>query len=131
MRTLRYALELYYNNTASLYPTCLKAGGSCTTVLDGAGTIPAIPVDPLSGVNYSYAALGTCGSFHLGASLEVKSNPALLSDADSATTTICSGSYPDFSGLSYAAGGQPCNTTAGIAQPTGAANGGSCYDVKP
>ena len=93
-----------------------------------------VPKDPVSGLDYSYAAIGSgvnCNSFHLGTSLAEKTNRALLSDADSTPKAVCTGSYADFSGLSYTAAGQLCDTTVGTAQPTALANGGSCYDVVP
>ena len=132
LRQIRYALELYYDTNGN-YPTCLKAGGTCTTVLEGSGFIPSIPKDPLSGLSYTYAARGsgtTCSSFHLGASLEDKTN-TILQGTDGTIQPICTGSLAGFSGLSYAAGGQPCNATAGTAQPTALATGESCYDLFP
>jgi len=133
LRQIRYALELYYDKNGN-YPTCLKAGGSCTTVLEGSGFMSSIPSDPLSGLSYSYAARGSgtnCNSYHLGASLEDKNNKALLSGADATILPVCTGSYPGFSGLSYAAGGQQCNTVVGTPQPTALATGETCYDLVP
>lgn len=132
IRQIQYALELYYDANGK-YPTCLFAGGSCgTTVLNGSAYMKTVPKDPGTGLQYSYAALGSgasCTSYHLGTSLESKANRALQSGADSTPKAACTGSAADFSGLSYAAGGQLCNTTAGTAQPTNAANGETCYDV--
>lgn len=131
VRQIRYALELYFAKFAQ-YPTCLKPGGSCTTTLQGSGFIASIPVDPLTGLSYSYAATGSgtnCTGFHLGTSLEDKNDKILLSGADAAIKTICTGSLADFSGLSYTAGGQLCDATAGLPQPNGASNAESCYDV--
>lgn len=128
VRQIRYALELYFAKFAQ-YPTCLKPGGSCTTTLQGSGFIASIPVDPLTGLSYSYAATGSgasCTGFHLGTSLEDKSNKVLLSGADAAIKTICTGSLADFNGLSFTAGGQLCDTVAGTPQPGGTE---SCYDL--
>lgn len=133
MRQIKYALELYYDDNGN-YPTCLYPGGSCTTTLQGTKYMKTVPVDPLSGLGYTYAALGagaSCSSYHLGVSLEMKTNPALLDDSDGAPRPICTNSPPDFSGISFAVGGQQCNTTAGTPQPTNAANGGTCYDIVP
>lgn len=94
-----------------------------------------VPKDPLTKLDYSYAAIGTstlCTSVHIGTSLGDKTNRALLSGADApakGASFLCTGSLPDFSGLSYAVAGQPCNATAGTPQPTNAANGETCYDV--
>jgi len=131
IRQIRYALELYRSDF-NTYPSCLIAGGSCTTVLQNAKYMSSVPKDPLTGVSYSYAGLGSgasCTSYHLGSSLEDKHNKILLTGIDASPQAICTGSAADFSGLSYTAGGQLCNTTAGTAQPTNAANGESCYDV--
>lgn len=131
IRQIQYALELY-NDANGKYPTCLFAGGSCTTVLNGSTYMKVVPKDPTSGLQYSYAAIGSgtnCSSYHLGASLEAKSSKALQVGADATPKTVCTGSAADFSGLSYTAAGQLCNTTVGTAQPTNAANGETCYDV--
>lgn len=133
IRQIQYALEMYFNVNGK-YPTCLYTGGTCTTVLNGSIYMKTVPKDPGSGLSYTYAAIGSgtnCSGYHLGASLEDKTNVALLSGADATVKSICTGSLADFSGLSFAAGGKSCNAVAGgIAQPTtNAANGESCYDV--
>lgn len=128
VRQIRYALELYFAKFAQ-YPTCLKPGGTCTTTLQGSGFIASIPVDPLTGLSYSYAATGSgasCTGFHLGTSLEDKSNKVLLSGADAVIKTICTGSLADFNGLSFTAGGQLCDINAGTPQPNGTE---TCYDL--
>ncbi|MFA5936324.1 MAG: prepilin-type N-terminal cleavage/methylation domain-containing protein [Candidatus Paceibacterota bacterium] len=134
LRQIKYALELYYNINGK-YPTCLHTGTGCVTVLENtAGVIKNIPKDPKSGLAYTYAARGSgtnCSSYHLGASLEDKTNKALLIGADATPVAVCTGSAAGFSGLSYAVGGQQCNATAGTAQPTAAANGETCYDLIP
>jgi len=132
IRQIQYALALYFNDFGK-YPTCLYTGGGCTTVLNGTSYMKTVPKDPL-GINYTYAALGSgtnCTSYHLGVSLADKSNKALQSGADAPAASVCTGSAVDFSGLSYNAPGSACNTVAGTAQPTGAANGETCYDVRP
>lgn len=134
LKQIKYALELYYN-TNFQYPTCLYVASGCTTTLQNSVFMKNVPKDPLTGVNYSYAANGSgtsCSSYHLGASIENKTNNKVMqTGADAAPDPICTGSPADFSGLSYAAGGQLCNTTAGVAQPSALATGESCYDLKP
>ncbi len=133
IRQIRYALELYYNDFNN-YPTCLTMSGGCVTALQNSRYMTAIPKDPLTGLSYSYAALGSgsiCSSFHLGTSMENKHSAFMTTGIDASVQPICTGSAADFSGLSYAAGGQPCNTTAGTAQPTNAVNGETCHDVGP
>jgi prepilin-type N-terminal cleavage/methylation domain-containing protein len=131
IRQIQYALEQYYDEHF-VYPTCLVAGGTCTTVLEGTDFMKTVPVDPLTDLQYKYAGLGTgtnCSGYHLGASLENKNNKALLIGSDATPKTRCTGSAADFSGLSRAAGGQQCNTTVGVAQPTTLSTGETCYDV--
>ncbi len=133
IRQISYALELYYYANNSQYPQCLYPGGSCVTTLNGSSYMKTVPKDPLTGVGYSYAATGSgsnCSGYHLGASLEEKTNRALLVGADASPLSVCTNSAADFSGLSYTAAGQLCDTTVGTAQPTAASNGESCYDVK-
>lgn len=132
VRQIQYALNLYYN-TNGKYPTCLYPGGVCTTTLQGSPFMSSVPKDPLTGLGFTYAARGSgtdCNGFHLGASLEDKTNPAMQTGADAPAAATCTGSAADFSGLSYAAGGQQCNTVAGTPQPTALADGETCYDVK-
>lgn len=131
IRQIQYALAIYYNANGS-YPCGLYTGGSCASgsTLQGAtlGGMPRVPKDP-TGTNYSYAGLGsgaTCTSYHLGASLSANTNQVLKGDKDNAVATICTNSTADFSGLSAAAGGAACSTTAGTAQPNGTE---TCYDV--
>jgi general secretion pathway protein G len=133
IRQIAYALALYFDVNGK-YPTCLNTGGSCTTTLAGSTFMSKVPKDPVSGLDYSYAAIGSgtsCTSYHLGASLSDKSNKALQTGADASPKAVCTGSYADFSGLSYTAAGQQCNTTAGTPQPTALATGETCYDVTP
>lgn len=134
VRQIQYALELYYS-TNGVYPTCLYPATGCVTVLNGSTFMRAVPKDPLTNLNYSYAANGSgavCNSYHIGTSFEIKTNNKTLQTGnDAPPAAICTGSPADFSGLSYAAGGQLCNTTAGTAQPTNAANGETCFDLKP
>lgn len=134
LRQIKYALEIYYNANLK-YPACLYVATGCVTTLEGSEGMKKIPKDPLTKLNYSYAANGSganCLSYHLGTSLENnQGNKIMQSGADATPAAICTGSPADFSGLSYRPGGQLCNTSAGTAQPTAAANGETCYDLKP
>lgn len=134
IKQIKYALELYYDKF-NQYPTCLTAGGSCTTLLSTSGFMPRIPTDPSNGIGYTYAATGsgaTCTGYHLGVSLENKTSLTLTTDSDALSTVgICTGSAANFSGISFTAAGAACNTTAGTAQPTANANGETCLDVIP
>lgn len=130
IRQIQYALALY-QDANGMYPACLYTSGCTSTSLEASTFMSKVSKDPLSGLGYSYAALGSgaaCSSYHLGASLEDKTNRVLIFGADAGTGTLCTGSAADFSGLSAAAGGQPCVVTAGTAQPGGTE---TCYDVKP
>jgi hypothetical protein len=46
------------------------------------------------------AALATCESYHIGATLEDAGNNALDSDSDAAAGTVCTGGGTDFSSTS-------------------------------
>lgn len=91
LKQIQLALELYYDDNSSVYP------GTLAPLKDG-GYLPAIAQDP-SGGEYTYAALDTnsslasCESYHLWATLENASNPALDNDADvTAAGTACTAS---------------------------------------
>jgi prepilin-type N-terminal cleavage/methylation domain-containing protein len=131
IRQIQYGLELY-RATNGVYPVCLYTA-VCGTALQGSVSMPNVPKDPLSGLGFTYAGLsaaagGTCTSYHLGASLEDTTNPALRVGADAGVGLLCAGSAADFSGLTTSAGGQPCTGAAGTPQPSGTE---TCYDVKP
>lgn len=136
IRQIKYALELYYNFN-NTYPACIYALAGCGSTLQGSQFMSMPPKDP-SGANYNYVAFGSganCSSYHLGASIENKqSYTPLVSDSDKAAvaTGLCASGtgVADFSGLSNAAGGTPCTTTAGTAQPAANATE-SCYDLVP
>ncbi len=142
LRQIQNALAIYYNINGD-YPQCLKneLGTGCptipppTTFLQGAGIITTIPNDPLTKIPYTYAARGSganCNGYHLGASLEDKTNKILQNGADSpASATVCTGSAPAFSGLSHTEGGQRCDANAGTPQPTTQPDAETCYDLIP
>lgn len=74
---LRVAMELYFDMNGS-YPENLQ---DLTPQ-----TIPSLPRDPITGVNYYYSLCGP-NSYHIGADLEDQANRALLSDKD--TVFLC------------------------------------------
>ena len=126
IKQLQLALELYYDAN-NAFPPALT-----TAALVTPGYISAIPGDPSAG-SYAYApysitpANATCVSYHLGASLEVSSNPALNTAVHATTTptgyavcTAVGAPAADFSGAGNAACPGFANT-AGVA----------CFDVRP
>lgn len=123
VKQLQVALELYFSSNSN-YPTVLAP---LTTGCGGGSCIATLPKDPVGNVDYHYAALGSgtsCTSYHLAASLEESTNPALNSDVDAATGSICNGSGAEFTGV----GDLPGTTPAACA---GDSWGAACYDVKP
>jgi prepilin-type N-terminal cleavage/methylation domain-containing protein len=123
VKQIQLALELYFDSKAT-YP-------SSTTQLTPT-YISILPKDPLTRVDYTYAGVGsgaTCTSYHLGVALEQTGHTVLGADADAAVAAaVCTSSAADFSGLSTAAAGVQCNTTAGTGGPGGTE---TCYDVIP
>jgi len=121
VKQIQLALELYYDANGE-YPTALT-----TATLVTPGYIASLPLDPTGGTAYSYTAygvtgsLGTCSSYHVGASLETSGSSVLSSDSDTLTTPsgydLCTGSAADFSGVDTA----KCNT---------ADAGSYCFDAK-
>jgi len=104
VKQLQLALELYYDsNPTTGYPTGL--GTTASSVLITGGFISAIPTDPSTGAAFQYAALGSdtsCTGYHLGATLEVTGNPALLTDANFNSTAEgkCTNGGTGFDGAS-------------------------------
>ena len=97
IKQLQLALELYYDAKGQ-YATS-------TALLVTNGYIAAVPTDPQTQAQYSYAALqgsaatvATCASYHLGTTLEQTGHSALAADADAAAATACTGSGADFAG---------------------------------
>lgn len=138
IRQIRYALE-QYRLTNGQYPQCLYVAAGCGTTLNGTTFMKNVPVDPKTAVPYAYAGLSTsvggstCTSYHLGTTLEDKTNQSLRSGSDApASLNICAGSRADFEGLSYSSTASlQCSGSAGVPQPTSSATGESCYDVVP
>ncbi|MBI1956918.1 MAG: prepilin-type N-terminal cleavage/methylation domain-containing protein [Candidatus Niyogibacteria bacterium] len=95
IKQLQLAAELYFDSN-SFYPVAL------VDMVTG-GQIPAIPNDPLSTATtpilYPYCQRSNT-SYHLGATLEETTNPALQSDVDSASGTCQNGT--DFDGTAPA-----------------------------
>lgn len=111
LQQLRTALELYYN-TNLRYPTALADLAPAY--------IPTVPRDPKGG-SYAYAALGsgdTCGSYHLGATLDSGASSALQGDSDQDAVSTCTGSATDFSGKDVVACG-------------GGGGADRCFDIVP
>jgi hypothetical protein len=130
---IHQAIRDYYTQYG-IFPACLYKA-DCTKSLEATNIMPNVSKDPLSHLPYSYASFGkgaACTGYHLGASLERTGSQALLTGADAAlqpASALCTGSKPDFSGVSYAKGGQPCNATAGTPAPSDLANAETCYDL--
>ncbi len=136
LNTIQAALVQYAYKYGA-YPACLYTTKDCAS-LEGNVGMTVVPRDPLTNLPYSYAAYNknggsTCTGYHLGASLERKGSQSLIAGADAppkSDALLCSGSAKDFSGLSYAPGGQLCGLEVGVAQPTTSEKGESCYDVE-
>ena len=95
IKQIQLALELYYDaQSPPAYPVASATCDAATTrglqVLATGGYIPQIPRDPslAAGVNcYFYATpAAPAATYHLGATLEQTSNPALNSDKDCTST---------------------------------------------
>ncbi len=125
IRQIRNALELYYD-VNKVYPSMI--GGGTVSPLAAGGYMTVVPVDPL-GNNYQYfgtasALNGPCNSYHLGANLELSSNPALLTDADVATAGIaCRGE-----GIS---GGVVASNVTSASDIVGTDGASNFYDIRP
>lgn len=129
-RQIRIALELYFNNNNN-YPTGLYGTGA-TNGLTSGGYMATVSYDPSgSSVQYSYAyCTANQLYYHLGASLEMQSNPGLYTDKDCNSATVgsctsntnCAAAYTNnFNGGTGSPDGlQKCNTSH---------TGNYCYDV--
>ena len=131
IHNIQAALE-FYVQAHTKYPTSTQFFNTTSGVsaLVTEGFISSMPKDPLTGIVYTYSALGTgtnCLNYHLGVALEDPNNKALVYDADAVAGTNCTGAA-DFSGLSHTVGGSACDTDPGTAEPGGTE---TCYDVKP
>jgi hypothetical protein len=130
---IHQAVKDYYTSN-NVYPTCLYKD-DCKKSLEGTTIMPTVARDPLTQLKYNYASYGpgsVCKGYHLGASLERPGSQALLTGSDQPPqpdSALCAGSSKDFSGLSYAPGGQPCNAIAGTAAPAATSDAETCYDI--
>ena len=106
IKEIQLALELYFDAYRD-YPTTLSSLAP--------NYIPVVPKDPL-GATYAYERCTGGGNiiYHLGASLEESTNPALSSDLDNPPSG-CSGGWANDN--------FPC-----IAGP---GQGSYCYDISP
>ena len=99
---IRLALELYFDANRA-YPNVLPST-LATTGCGNSACMAVVPVDPITLAQYSYAGLGsgaTCSSYHIGATVEETTNPALNSDVDAPSSdAICTGSVANFDGAS-------------------------------
>lgn len=130
---IKFVLDQYYDRYGR-YPSCLYSKDDCVS-LEGSFAMAKVPTDPLTGMKYAYSASkkgSQCAVYHLGTSLERTASQALLTGDDvppRPNDNLCNGSDPDFSGLSYAKGGEPCGNIPGIAQPTYTAKAETCFDI--
>lgn len=108
LKQIQLALELYFDAQGSTYPGASTTCTAVPTTADGEsnglqalankGYIPQISRDPgNTAICYQYATPGTgpFTTYHLGATLEETTNPALQGDKDQAAT---SGWTNDFTG---------------------------------
>ncbi|MBU1178801.1 type II secretion system GspH family protein [Patescibacteria group bacterium] len=105
VKQLQLAMELYFDAN-SAYPATLAA-------LVTGGHISTVATDPLGAVAYSYELCSGGLNYHLGASLEESTNPALASDKDGIPTG-CTGTW-----------------FIDTAKCNAAHSGSYCYDVAP
>ncbi len=124
---IQTALALYYTD-CHRFPTTLTASANtgCPSGITLGNFLNPVPLDPTTNAPYAYAGLGSgvnCTSYHIGVVMELAGTAVLASDRDHTATVACTGSNPDFSGLSAV-----CDATAGTAAPGGTER---CYDVKP
>jgi prepilin-type N-terminal cleavage/methylation domain-containing protein len=111
-----------FNDAKSSYPSSTSAG-----YLVSNGYIGVVPVDPKTGVAYTYVGLSpsagaVCTGLHLGSIFELATSQGLANDSDTATSSVCTGSATDFNGTSAV-----CDGTAGTPAPGGTER---CYDIK-
>ena len=130
IKQIQLALELYFDSNRN-YPTGLYGTGATDGLTNG-GYIPKVSFDPSgTSIQYSYAyCTANRRYYHLGSSLELQSNPGLLSDRDCNSGIVgsctsagdCSAAYTGaFNGGSGSPDGvQKCNASH---------TGNYCYDV--
>lgn len=116
LKQIQLALELYFDaQSPPQYPVAVAPDSPCTnggglSALSTGGYIPQVPQDPQGGC-YRYTSIGsgTRMTYHLGATLEETTNPALSSKKKCDSTDnvpVCS------SGATYGPVGTPFDGTA-------------------
>ena len=124
IKQIQLALEMFFDANRS-YPTGLYGTGDLDGLTKG-GYMPTVSYDPLgTTIQYSYAYTpATPTYYHLGASLEESTNPALSSDKDctSSTAGSCSSGTAAYTGGFAGADEGKCNSGH---------SGSYCYDVIP
>ena len=128
IKQIQLALELFFD-AKRYYPTGLYGTGTDDGLTFG-NYMPTISRDPLgTNIPYSYAnsPATTAIYYHLGASLEEQTNPALSSDKDcNSTLATCPAGVAYANGFNGGTGSpegvQKCNTND---------SGSYCYDVVP
>lgn len=83
LKQVQLALELYFDANSSAYPVAATWAGLDTSLEPT--FIPTVPNDPLAAQDYMYCRISAT-SYHLAATLEESTNPALNSDRDLTTT---------------------------------------------
>lgn len=124
IKQIQLALELFFDANRK-YPTGLYGTGAADGLTAG-GYMPTVSYDPLgTTIQYSYAYNPTTGDpiyYHLGASLEESTNPALNSDKDcNSSSTTCP------AGAAYTGGFNGVDT----AKCNSGHSGSYCYDLVP
>lgn len=127
LKQIQLALELYFDaQSPPQYPAATDPASTCTAtlangleVLATGGYIPQIPRDPQGGC-YRYASNSATPrtTYHLGATLEESTNPALSSDKDCDSTDnipVCA------TGVTY----------GGLGAPFDGATAAAIYDIIP
>jgi len=128
IKQIQLALELYFDANRS-YPTGLY-GATATDGLTFGGYMPTVSYDPLgTSIQYTYAYSPATSPiyYHLGASLEESTNPALNSDKDcNSSSTTCP------AGVAYTGGfNGGTGTPEGVQKCAAAQSGSYCYDLVP
>ncbi len=126
IKQIQLALELYFDANRS-YPTGLYGTGD-TTGLTAGNYMPTVSYDPLgTSVQYSYTYSGATlpTYYHLGASLEETTNPALSSDKDCNSGALTCPAGVIYSGTNF--NGIDTQTTG----CSGTLTSRYCYDIVP
>ena len=115
LKQIQLALELYFDAARS-YPAP-ASGLVPDTIIEAAGFMTTVPIDPISQAQYFYGATASCTGvaganacvdYHLGAELEDVNNPAL--DSDAANTLGFDGEGADCARAVRRLEGRSCRT---------------------